>query len=162
MIAIVNNENDTVYENDVIIRNEPAIMCDLDGTLALKHKGRTWYDASTCDRDLINMPILEICSAFAKTHHIVFCSGREDMYREETRVFLKKCFHDFIEGHDYSLFMRESGDYRKDSIVKHEIYLTSIVDRWDVLFVMDDRNQVVRMWRDSFGLTCLQVAEGNF
>jgi len=151
-----------IAENDIIIRNEPAIICDLDGTLALKHEGRTWYDASTCDRDIINMPILEICSAFGKTHHIVFCSGRENKYREQTLVFLKKCFHNFIEGHDFSLFMRESEDYRKDSIVKHEIYHTCIEGKWDILFVLDDRTQVVDMWRNSVGLTCLQVAEGNF
>jgi len=36
---------------------EPAIICDLDGTLALKHSGRTWYDASTCDADIPNEPI---------------------------------------------------------------------------------------------------------
>ena len=27
--------------------------------------------------------------------------------------------------------------------------------------VLDDRNQVVKMWREN-GLTCLQVAEGDF
>jgi hypothetical protein len=162
MIAMIKSENDTVYEDNIIIRNEPAIICDLDGTLALKHEDRTWYDASTCDKDIINMPVLEICSAFAKTHHIVFCSGRENKYREQTLIFLKKCFHDFIEGHDFSLFMRETQDNRKDSIVKHEIYMNSIKDRYDVLFVLDDRTQVVQMWRNSIGLTCLQVAEGNF
>ncbi len=162
MIAMIKSENDTVYEDNIIIRNEPAIICDLDGTLALKHEDRTWYDASTCNKDIINMPVLEICSAFAKTHHIVFCSGRENKYREQTLIFLKKCFHDFIEGHDFSLFMRETQDNRKDSIVKHEIYMNSIKDRYDVLFVLDDRTQVVQMWRNSIGLTCLQVAEGNF
>ena len=32
---------------------------------------------------------------------------------------------------------------------------------YDVLCVLDDRDQVVRMWRHR-GLTCLQVAPGNF
>ena len=36
-----------------------------------------------------------------------------------------------------------------------------IKDKYRVLFVLDDRNQVVDMWRD-IGLTCLQVADGNF
>ena len=31
----------------------------------------------------------------------------------------------------------------------------------NVLFILDDRNGVVEMWR-SLGLKCLQVAEGNF
>lgn len=34
-------------------------------------------------------------------------------------------------------------------------------DEYRVLVVLDDRKQVVDMWR-SLGLTCLQVAEGNF
>lgn len=149
-------------EDNIIIRNEPAIICDLDGTLAIKHSGRTWHDASSCDADTINMPVLEVCSAFARTHHIIFCSGRENRYREQTMTFLKKCFPSYIDKHDFSLFMRETQDNRKDSIVKHEIYTTCIKDRWDVLFVLDDRNQVVDMWRNTLNLTCLQVAEGDF
>jgi hypothetical protein len=31
----------------------------------------------------------------------------------------------------------------------------------NVAMVFDDRNQVVNMWRDN-GLTCFQVADGNF
>jgi hypothetical protein len=31
----------------------------------------------------------------------------------------------------------------------------------EILCVFDDRDKVVRMWRDN-GLTCLQVGEGNF
>lgn len=34
---------------------------------------------------------------------------------------------------------------------------------WDrVKFVLDDRNQVVDMWRKDLGLTCLQVDYGDF
>ena len=32
----------------------------------------------------------------------------------------------------------------------------------NILFVMDDRDQVVSMWRNELGLTCFQVAEGDF
>jgi hypothetical protein len=57
--------------------------------------------------------------------------------------------------------MRKTDDNRKDCIVKKEIYETFIKDKYNVLFVMDDRNQVVNMWREQ-GLTCFQVADGNF
>jgi len=57
--------------------------------------------------------------------------------------------------------MRATGDNRKDSIVKKEIYEGIIKPVFDVKFVLDDRNQVVEMWR-SLGLTVLQVADGNF
>lgn len=57
--------------------------------------------------------------------------------------------------------MRKDGDFRKDSIVKEEIYREWIEPFHEVLFCIDDRKQVVDMWR-SIGLTCLQCAEGNF
>ena len=56
--------------------------------------------------------------------------------------------------------MRKDGDFRADYIVKQEIYDMHIKGK-NVLFVMDDRQQVVDMWRRN-GLKCFQVAEGNF
>jgi hypothetical protein len=56
---------------------------------------------------------------------------------------------------------RKSGDNRKDSVVKEEIFNEHIKPNFIVEFVLDDRNQVVEMWR-KLGLTCLQVADGNF
>lgn len=152
MIAVVDKSN---YK-------PPAIICDLDGTLALKHKDRTWYDASTCDRDEINEPIKILVKRMATTHLIIFCSGRENKYREPTLEFIKKCFPDFIEKHSFYLYMRETNDFRKDSIVKHEIYQLCIKGKYDIDFVLDDRQQVVDMWRNALGLTTLQVAEGKF
>ena len=57
--------------------------------------------------------------------------------------------------------MRKNGYNKKDSIVKKEIFDEYIKDKYYVEFILDDRNQVVDMWRE-MGLTCLQVAEGNF
>ena len=59
------------------------------------------------------------------------------------------------------LHMRVTGDQRKDSVVKAEIFDREIRDRYHVVGVFDDRAQVVRMWR-SLGLTVFQVAEGDF
>jgi len=42
-----------------------------------------------------------------------------------------------------------------------EIYEENIKGRYEVLFVLDDRNRVVDFWR-SIGLICLQVAPGDF
>jgi hypothetical protein len=46
-------------------------------------------------------------------------------------------------------------------VVKREIFDRSIRHVWQVRGVLDDRDQVVRMWRD-LGLTCAQVAPGDF
>ena len=65
-------------------------------------------------------------------------------------------------GIDYKyIFMRAAGDSREDSIVKREIYEGRIAPKFNVKYVLDDRNRVVAMWR-SLGLTCLQVADGDF
>ena len=57
--------------------------------------------------------------------------------------------------------MRPEGDTRKDAILKREIYEREIRNRYNVAYVLDDRDQTVRVWRD-LGLTCLQVADGDF
>ena len=57
--------------------------------------------------------------------------------------------------------MRPEGDSRKDSIIKREIFDAEVRDRWRITGVFDDRQQVVRMWRQ-LGLTVFQVAEGDF
>lgn len=133
-----------------------AIICDLDGTLAL-HNGRSPYDADKCDTDIINDPISQILYRFQMDNHdIIFCSGREDKYREKTKTWLAQT------GLSYSaLLMRKTGDMRNDAIVKEEIYEAEIKDKYNVLFVLDDRDRVVDMWR-SKGLTCLQVDYGSF
>ena len=138
-----------------------AIQIDLDGTLSLfKDKGhRNPYDATRCDLDDINQPVLEVINKFKYAYEIIFLSGREDKFRQPTIKFLRKCGLEFPR--DYLLFMRETGDKRKDSIIKEELYKNFVKPKFNVLFVMDDRNQVVDMWRD-IGLTCFQVAEGDF
>ena len=57
--------------------------------------------------------------------------------------------------------MRKTGDNRKDCVVKREIFDAEIKDKYYIKFILDDRNQVVDMWR-KMGLTCLQVADGDF
>ena len=128
-----------------------AIICDLDGTLALLN-GRSPYDASTCENDILN----SVVASLIKDKLVLLVSGREDKYREQTINFLDK--HQIIYE---KLIMRETGDFRKDSIIKKEIFDTKIRGFYNIDFVLDDRNQVVEMWRQ-LGLTCLQVAEGDF
>ena len=57
--------------------------------------------------------------------------------------------------------MRKKDDFRKDSIIKKEIFENEINPKYNVLFVYDDRNQVVKTWRE-LGVKVFQVEEGNF
>ena len=50
--------------------------------------------------------------------------------------------------------------YMPDEILKKKM-LDTFVDKNDVLMTVDDRQKVVDMWRAE-GLTCLQVAPGDF
>jgi hypothetical protein len=54
-----------------------------------------------------------------------------------------------------------SADMRKDAVIKQELFDKYVAGKYNVLFVLDDRNQVVDFWR-SIGLTCFQVNYGNF
>jgi hypothetical protein len=134
----------------------PAVICDLDGTLALI-RGRSPYDASRCERDELNHVVAGILSSLVEPRPaVLLVSGREVRYREQTERWLAK--HEIAYD---ELHMRTTGDNRKDTIVKQEIFEAEVRPRYRVQFVLDDRNQVVEMWR-SLGLTCLQVAEGDF
>ena len=135
-----------------------AIICDLDGTLALLN-GRNPYDASTCENDLINEPVATVVEIFSKlaSYEIIFCSGRMDQYRQQTINFIEK----HLDIASYKLFMRKTNDQRKDSIIKEEIYNEKIKGKYFIEFVLDDRNQVVDFWR-SIGLTTFQVNYGDF
>jgi len=153
-----------------------TIICDLDGTLAncehrvhhVRNKPKNWdaFYAGVKD-DTVNETVLQVLERFADgcedpfygipNFNIIFCSGRPERCREDTENWLHK--QGFPRG-TYKLFMRKDGDYRADYIVKQEIYDNQIKGT-DVLFVLDDRQQVVDMWRRN-GLVCFQVAEGNF
>ncbi|MFH6946388.1 AAA family ATPase [Flavobacterium sp. FlaQc-50] len=134
-----------------------AIICDLDGTLALMN-GRNPFDASKCDEDELNNPVANVLRNYKKLgYKILLVSGREDQYREPTLRFLAK--HEI--GYD-ALIMRKTKDYRKDSIIKTEIYNEFIKDNYFVEFVLDDRNQVVDTWRNDLKLPCFQVYYGDF
>lgn len=153
-----------------------AILCDLDGTLAIMGD-RSPYDASRCDEvDHPNVPVIECVKAmYAQGVKVIFMSGREDKHREPSVRFIEQHLRvpvtyafglvGDIRPTDvvvpYELYMRETADQRKDSIVKNELFAAHVEGKYNVLFVLDDRNQVVDEWR-RMGLTCYQVAEGNF
>ncbi len=133
------------------------MLVDIDGTVALM-AGRSPYDWSRVGSDAPNQPVIAAVRAMhAAGHEIVFCSGRDEVCRAETEAWLE-----LYVGVPYAgLFMRPAHDSRKDSVVKREIFESEIRDRWRIVGVFDDRQQVVRMWR-AIGLTVFQVAEGDF
>ncbi|MBB5872024.1 putative kinase [Allocatelliglobosispora scoriae] len=134
-----------------------AIMVDLDGTVAIIGD-RSPYDAHRAHVDLPNTPVITAVRAMhAAGHVVIYCSGRTD----DSRAVTEKWLAEHVGVPYEALHMRATGDTRKDSIVKTEFFNERIRDHYQVVAVFDDRNQVVRAWRD-LGLTVFQVAEGNF
>ncbi|MGB0522329.1 MAG: AAA family ATPase [Flammeovirgaceae bacterium] len=133
-----------------------AIICDLDGTLAILK--RNPFDASTCEEDELNQPVYDVVKSYhEKGYRVILVSGRMDTYKPQTLTWLEKYQIPYDE-----LIMRREKDMRKDAAIKREIFETHIKPNYFVAFVLDDRNQVVDMWRNELGLACLQVNYGDF
>lgn len=140
---------------EFIIGLPTAIICDLDGTLCL-HNGRSPYDTENCLMDKVNPAVKEILSKYPICS-VIFVTGRDEKFLSLAHRWLENNFEFGYAG----LFMRPTGDRRDDSIVKRELFDKYIRGKYNIEFVLDDRNRVVDMWR-SLGLTCFQVAEGDF
>jgi predicted kinase len=134
-----------------------AVLVDIDGTVALKG-ARSPFDETRVHEDRPNTPVIEVARAMSDAgHRLVFLSGRTSTCRDATVTWLGEHIQRGFDGP----FMRPAGDMRKDFTVKLELFDKHVRDVYDVACVLDDRSQVVEAWR-SIGLTCLQVAEGNF
>ncbi|MFJ8581208.1 AAA family ATPase [Micromonospora sp. NPDC093277] len=133
------------------------VLVDIDGTIAL-NVSRSPYDMTRVAEDAPNEAVIAAVRAMHATGHgVVFCSGRDASARADTVAWLAR----YVKVPYLALHLRAAGDHRKDVVVKQEIYEREIRDRYRVVGVFDDRQQVVRMWR-SLGLTVFQVADGDF
>jgi phosphoglycolate phosphatase-like HAD superfamily hydrolase len=137
-----------------------TIIVDLDGTLAdvrhrlhhIRAKGRKNWDRffEAMPDDPVNDWCLQLLKAMAKEgYEIAIVSGRPDTYENDVKAWLAR-----YEVPYQHLYLRGGGDRRPDTIVKREILHTHF-DKRDILFVVDDRTSVVKMWREE-GLVCLQ------
>lgn len=142
---------------------EECIIVDIDGTLAHIVNGRSPYDASTALEDELDDAV-GVVTAMMYNHgyKVIILTGRGEEHRDITEQWLKLNNVQYDE-----LYTRldsdvdEKGNKLEDSLVKERLYKTHVEPRFNVKFVLDDRNRVVNKWRE-LGLKCFQVAEGNF
>ncbi|MFI6449420.1 AAA family ATPase [Kitasatospora sp. NPDC050543] len=133
-----------------------AILCDIDGTLAI-NVSRGPYDFERCGEDALNASVAHALATYAATgEQIVLLSGRSEEHRERTLGWLGAHQVPFDE-----LWMRHQGDQRRDDIVKAELFDAHVRDRFAVRFSLDDRDRVVAVWR-RMGLPTWQVNYGDF
>ena len=167
--------------------NKNTIIFDLDGTLAdidarrkksLKSNGKMdwdiFFDASNISLDLPNEPVIKMAQLFAEDgFNIVIFSGRNDRSFHTTKSWLSR------HRVPFDLLVMRPDKFQKDSwpiadgnpatkemrwmpdeILKKEM-LDTFINMDEVFLVVDDRDKVVKMWRD-LGLNTFQVAPGDF
>lgn len=147
---------------DWVEGREICIISDIDGTLTLGPKNRSPYEWHKVGNDDLN----EATAAILDSVRIVqgerpnlpvktfLFSGRDSVCRPETVEWLDKNCIDYDE-----LFMRPEGDNRSDVDIKLELFNEHIRDKYNVLFVLDDRPRVVQLWNDVLGLNVFAVGD---
>ena len=144
------------FEKVVQSFSRDAFIFDIDGTLAYMND-RSPYDYSKVGTDGCYFDVRSLLVQLHSVgYSIIICSWRKEDCRLETIKWLDDNNIPYDE-----LFMRGSEDNRKDSMVKYEILKDFILPIYYVRWVFDDRDQVVKMWREA-GLRCYQVNYGNF
>lgn len=158
-----------------------TIICDIDGTIAdATHRlhyikpalsssddptkfSKNWDEffaathADSVFEDMRDILWSLLAGRLQRPRSLVYVSGRSEVCRQATESWLER--HNFPRA---QVFMRAEGDFRPDYVVKEEI-----LDRdlkllpKDVFCVLEDRNQVVNMWRRR-GFRVLQVADGAY
>ena len=145
------------------------VIFDLDGTLALIDKRRdlstkdngkfdldVFFDPKNIDLDTPNQPVIDMAKMLSSQGHPIWIlSGRSDVTHTATTDWLLK--HDVW--YDQILMRPQHHLYMPDNDLKQGWLDT--IGKDNVAIVFDDRQQVVDMWRQN-GLTCFQVADGDF
>jgi predicted kinase len=146
-----------------------AIIFDIDGTLAdvshrLHHLAgqKDWAAFHGAMAD--DAPV-EAIAELARLMHkaaaaghgvdaVLIVTARHDdpRYERMTREWLDR--HDILFDR---LYMRRDSDLRADHVVKANILQRILDDGYEPILAVDDRPDVVRMWRDH-GITTLQCA----
>jgi len=145
-----------------------VVVFDIDGTIANNDHRRDFVVNKPKDwkayNELMHLdePILDIIDLLwvlkDSGDHIILCTGREEVYRPTTWMWLEQ--HRLADKIS-DLYMRPEKDYRSDAIVKVELLKQIEADYGRPRLWFDDRKQVVDAIRAE-GIRVLQVAPGDF
>jgi len=144
-----------------------TVIFDIDGTLAdIEHRRRfldgtrpDWrrFNAAMGD-DTPNLPIVNLYKVLwaSGAYDLQIVTGRNEAFRKITETWLT-----WNEIPFNRVLMRADKDQRTDNIIKGDILAQLRAEGRDIAFAVDDRQQVVDMWRAN-GVTCLQCDVGDF
>jgi predicted kinase len=134
-----------------------AILVDIDGTLAHGGGLRSPYDYDKVHLDIVDEVVRDLVTdAYCRGDIIIVLSGRKDSCRDATYKWLVDHKVNFNR-----LYMRAADDDREDSEVKGDLYDEHVAGKFNVRYVLDDRDRVVDEWR-ARGLKVLQCEPGDF
>lgn len=134
----------------------PAVICDLDGTLAL-HQGRDPFDWASIPEDAIDTRLEHILKDYCcQGVAIIFVTGRPERARAATEKWLFD-----HELYSYKLYMRADNDFSHGDDYKRKVYNEHIKGDYNVYCVFEDSNKCVKMWRAEGLLTC-QVENSDY
>ena len=136
--------------------DRPAcLIVDIDGTLSNSDQRHIFnFKAEEILQDRVIEQVnwlVKILSNHADLK-VILCSGREEDYKDVTEKWLRNVCQLNYE----ALYMRPSGDYRNDAIIKEEILNNKITPYFTPLFAIDDRKRVKQMWVKN-GLVVFEV-----
>lgn len=139
---------------------EKCVLFDFDGTLSnLNHRLHLVKDKSKfhnlCDCDMPDLAIMNLCKALSHSYKIIIATCRPESVREKSEYWLKKYNVPYTE-----LILRDDNDDRPDDVIKLD-FIKYISKKYDIEFAVDDRDKVVKMFREN-GIKCLQVDYGDF
>lgn len=161
--------NEHVHKLRTALQYDPtlpmAIICDIDGTLAHMNGKRSPYEWHKVQGDEVDAGVAHLMDAVKMMNYatIFIFSGRDEACRPETEEWLERNDIEYE-----ALYMRrsnhldEKGNAAKDTLVKSEMLEKYIIGKYNVLFVVDDRPSVCRMWRDVYGLRVMQVGDPHY
>ena len=129
-----------------------CIIVDIDGTVADMKGVRGPFDWSQVGNDNPIDVTINLVRGYLKDSDVqlIFLSGRDSVCSHDTERWLSRYFTNF------QLYMRPEGSTESDDIVKERLYTNHVHGKYNVDFVMDDREQVCRLWA-SIGLKLIDV-----
>lgn len=147
------------------------VIVDIDGTIAdCRHRRHFIHDPErkqfvhdtkkkdwpaffeAMKDDAVIEPVVILVKKLMECEHIEIrlVTGRPSNYRSLTEKWLQD-----NDIYYHELYMRNEGDFRQDYIVKEEILNGFKLRSWIPDLAIDDKQEVVDMWRRN-GIICLQ------
>lgn len=131
---------------------QTVILVDLDGTISncewrlpmIQTKPKNW---PLFFAGIVQDKIIVETADFVKKHvadgaELIFFTARPSNTNHLTHTWLQR--HGYK---DYKLITRQKGDFRPDVIVKEENYLNQIKDKYSVVAALDDKKEILEMFR---------------